>query len=428
MIFINRVIIYISSLKFAIALIIFIAFVSSLGTLIPQGNEITKYIDLYNMNPFLGILDGDKILKLGLDHIYTSIWFITILILLCISLAACSFKRQIPALKASFKWVDYKKKEKFNRLQLAYDWEFDNKKDSILIAQKILKKNGWENLVQDNRISARKGIIGKLGPIVVHIGLIILLIGSAYGNLTNQSKEIFLTKNEELELINDSTNKKLNLQLVDFYIDREVDGKATQFTSSVEFKSLNSNKKNLQTTKVNHPIRYKGITIYQADWKISGVILKIDNITFQLKLKPVPEIGDQIWGVLIELGENIKKNYLLTVDNENGPIRLYDTQNFIETNVYLDNEEVEINSSNIVLIDIIPSSGLIIKNDPSIPFIYFSFILIITGTILSVIPTKQIWILESKESKKIYMGGLSNRNLSGFRNEFINLSNQIKGG
>ena len=38
-----------------------------------------------------------------------------------------------------------------------------------------------------------------------------------------------------------------------------------------------------------------------------------------LKLKPIPEIGDQIWGVLIELGKENKKNYLLTIDNENGP-------------------------------------------------------------------------------------------------------------
>ena len=129
---------------------------------------------------------------------------------------------------------------------------------------------------------------------------------------------------------------------------------------------------------------------------------------------------------MIELGENNKKNYLLTVDNENGPVKFFDAKDFNETDIFLDNKKVEINSSNIEILEIIPSSGLIIKNDPSVPFIYFSFILIIIGTVLSVIPTKQLWILTNKESKKIYIGGLSNRNLAGFRSEFINLTSQLK--
>ena len=426
MIFINRLIINISSLKFAITLIIFIAISISLGTLIPQGNETSEYIEFYNLEPFLGILDGKKILLIGLDHIYTSQWFLSTLVLLCISLAACSLKRQIPSLKASFKWTDYKNENKFKKLQLACDWVSDNDQDTIINAEKLLEENGWKSLVKGNRISARKGIIGKLGPIIVHIGLIILLVGSAYGNITNQSNEIFLTQNEELELINDSNNRKLTLKLRNFFIDRESDGKPKQFVSSLDLKSENSNNTFNKITKVNHPIRYQGLTIYQADWAIPSVILKIENITYQLKLKPIPEIGEQIWGVLIELGENNKKNYLLTVDNENGPVRFFDAKDFKETDLYLDDKKIEINSSNIEIVQIITSSGLIIKNDPSVPFIYFSFILIIFGTILSVMPTKQLWILSNEKSKKIYMGGLSNRNLAGFRNEFINLSIELK--
>jgi len=426
MIIFKRLIINISSLKFAISLIIFIAIASSLGTLIPQGNENSEYIEFYNPEPFLRLLDGEKILFLGLDHIYTSQWFLSSLVLLCISLAACSFRRQIPSLKASFKWNEYKNENKFKKLQIACDWVTNNEKDTIIYAEKLLKENGWQSLLKDNSLSARKGIIGKLGPIIVHIGLIILLVGSAYGNLTNKSSEIFLTPNENLELINDSSNRKLNLKLSQFFIDRESDGKPKQFISFLNFKSENSDDSFNKITKVNHPIRFKGLTIYQADWAISSVILKIENITYQLKLKPIPEIGEQVWGVLIELGENNKKNYLLTVDNENGPVKFFDAKDFNETDIYLDNKKVEINSSNIEILEIIPSSGLIIKNDPSVPFIYFSFILIILGTVLSVIPTKQLWILTNKESKKIYIGGLSNRNLAGFRNEFINLTSKLK--
>ena len=147
---------------------------------------------------------------------------------------------------------------------------------------------------------------------------------------------------------------------------------------------------------------------------------------YQVQLKPIPEIGDQIWGLLIELGRENKKNYLLTIDNENGPLKVSNIEDFSESFVYLNNDPVEINSSTISLKTIIPSSGLIIKNDPSIPFIYLSFTLIICGTIFSLIPTNQIWILFNEDSNKLFLGGLSNRNLLGFKKEFLKLSDEIK--
>ena len=96
-----------------------------------------------------------------------------------------------------------------------------------------------------------------------------------------------------------------------------------------------------------------------------------------------------------------KKNYLLTINNEKGPIKISNINDFSENFAYLNSSPIKINSSDFSLKQIIPSSGLIIKNDPSIPFIYFSFILIIFGTIISLIPTKQLWILVNKECFKL---------------------------
>ena len=102
---VKNLIFKISCLRFAISLIIFIAISSGIGTFIPQGNNKNFYIDIFNDAPIFGFLNGENLLKLQLDHIYTSFWFLFALILLCISLAACSFRRQIPSLKASLKWI-----------------------------------------------------------------------------------------------------------------------------------------------------------------------------------------------------------------------------------------------------------------------------------------------------------------------------------
>ena len=419
MIIFKKFILQISSLRFAILLIIFIAISSGIGTIIPQGNNKQEYIDFYNKLPIFGFINGKQVLNLQLDHVYTSDWFLFSLVLLCISLAACSLRRQIPSLKTSLKWIDYKNEAKFKKLELVSNLEISEKKNYIFKIDSLLERNGWQISKYDNRLSARKGLIGKLGPIIVHIGLIILLIGSAYGNFTSQSKEEYLRIGEGLDLINESSNRVLTLKLNQFLVERESDGKPKQFISNLEFISDDKDINKSKTAKVNHPIRYEGLTIYQADWEISNIVLEIDDALYQLKLKAIPEIGEQIWGLLIELGRQNKKNYLLTIDNENGPIRISNIEDFSENSIYLNKDPVIINSSKVSLKQIIPSSGLIIKNDPSIPFIYFSFILIISGTILSLIPTNQLWILIKEDSRKLYIGGLSNRNLLGFKTEFL---------
>ena len=130
----------ISSLKFAISLIIFIAIASGIGTFIPQGNLEQDYIDLFNNDPILGFINGEKILKLQLDHLYTSFWFLLALVLLCISLAACSLRRQIPSLKTSLRWTDYKNEKKFANLQLRSNYQINNVQDYIIKADVLLKK------------------------------------------------------------------------------------------------------------------------------------------------------------------------------------------------------------------------------------------------------------------------------------------------
>ena len=426
MIIFKNLIFKISSLRFAISLIIFIAITSGIGTFIPQGNNKKFYIDIFDDAPIFGFLNGEKVLKLQLDHIYTSFWFLFTLILLCISLAACSFRRQIPSLKASLKWIEYKSEKKFSKLQLTSSHQINQDEDHISKVDLLLKKRGWKTYKFKSHISARRGLIGKIGPLVVHIGLILLLIGSAYGSFTSQSKEQYLLPGESLDLVNESTNSKANIKLVDFSIERESDGIPKQFISKLNFSSEDLNLNEIKTTKVNHPIRFKGLTIYQADWAISNVVLEIDNILYQLQLKEIPEIGNQVWGVLVELGSETKKNFLLTIDNEIGPLKVSNIENFSENNIYLNEAPLEVNSSKLSLKKIILSSGLIIKNDPSVPFIYFSFILIIFGTIISLIPTNQLWILVNKESKKLSIGGLSNKNLVSFKKEFLKLAEEIK--
>ena len=159
MIIFKNLIYKISSLRFAISLIIFIAISSGIGTFIPQGSNKNFYIDIFDNAPIFGFLNGEKVLKLQLDHIYTSFWFLFTLILLCISLAACSFRRQIPSLKTSLKWIEYKSEKKFSKLQLTSSYQINEDENHISKADLLLKKRGWKTCKFKSHISARRGLI-----------------------------------------------------------------------------------------------------------------------------------------------------------------------------------------------------------------------------------------------------------------------------
>jgi len=50
---------------------------------------------------------------------------------------------------------------------------------------------------------------------------------------------------------------------------------------------------------------------------------------------------------LVELGSETKKNFLLTIDNENGPLKISNLENFSGNKLYINDDPLEVNSSKI---------------------------------------------------------------------------------
>ena len=74
-----------TDLRFAIFILLLIAFSSSLGSFIEQDEIFSFYKQNYPINkPIYGFIDVNFILFFGLDHIYRTWWFLFLLILLAI--------------------------------------------------------------------------------------------------------------------------------------------------------------------------------------------------------------------------------------------------------------------------------------------------------------------------------------------------------
>jgi cytochrome c biogenesis protein len=89
-----------SQLNFAISLLLIIAGFSILGTIIEQDQTFDYYSQNYSTNLFFKSVNLSTLLLIfGIDHIYKTWWFLTLLFLFGLSLIICSYTQQFPALK-----------------------------------------------------------------------------------------------------------------------------------------------------------------------------------------------------------------------------------------------------------------------------------------------------------------------------------------
>ena len=413
---ISQVLNWLSSLKIAILLLLLIAISCATGTIIPQLESDQFYLENYNKNPFLGIINGNILLLFDLNHIFTSFWFLLLLIWLAIALAVCSFRRQLPILKSALNWIDYKSPRQIAKLSVAQTIQTNNTSKSLGELTNFLRERRWNVRETDGRIAARQGVVGRVGPILIHLGMILLMLGSTYGSLNGQTIEKFLAPGRSIDLLDKQKEKELTIELENFKIERDPQGRAQQYRSTVNLIEPDGNNQ-AKEISVNYPLRYKGLTLYQADWSLAAITIEINNSPkLQIPIQSIPELGEQVWGTIIPTNKNDKDTILLTVNNELGPVVIYDNDGSKLTSLST-SQEAEVKDSVIKIVNIIPSSGLLLKRDPGVPIVYTSFAIILIGGSLSLISTKKIWVIHEKENSIIYIGGLSNRNLSGLSKE-----------
>ena len=78
-----------ASVKFAVGVVVVITAACIVGTLLPQGADVTRYLTQHPE----ATARMDWIGKLGLTHVFSSLWFIGLLCVLSASVATCSARR-----------------------------------------------------------------------------------------------------------------------------------------------------------------------------------------------------------------------------------------------------------------------------------------------------------------------------------------------
>jgi cytochrome c biogenesis protein len=421
-----------ANLKLAIALLLAIALFSISGTVIEQGQALSFYQANYPESPALfGFLTWKVLLTIGLDHVYRTWWFLALLILFGSSLTACTFTRQFPALKAARNWKFYDQSRQFQKLALSAEFETG----SLEALMPLLKQKRYKVFQDGNKLYARKGIAGRIGPIFVHAAMLITLAGSIYGAMTGFFAQEMIPSGETFKVTNvfdagpwsaAQIPKDWSVKVNRFWIDYTPAGAIDQFYSDLSVLNQTGEEVDRQTIHVNKPLRHHGVTLYQADWGVAAVQVHLNNSpTLQLPMERLDTGGKgKVWGTLIPTKPDLTEGVYVLAKDLQGTLLIYDLQGKLISTVR-EGRSTEVNGVNLAIEKVIGSTGLQIKADPGIPAVYLGFGLVMLGVMMSYVSHSQVWALQT--DKGFFVGGRTNRAQVTFEREIIEILDQLDG-
>ena len=410
-----------ANLQFAIGLLITIGFMVAVGTIIEQDQSLNFYKENYpETNPLLGFLSWRIITLLNFDQVYSAWWFIVVLLLFGSSLLACTFTTQLPSVKTFKIWKFINQNSQYKNLKVSSEI---NLGISNTIAYNC-NDNKYHFFRQRKKGYAYSGLLGRVAPIVVHASIIVLLIGSTVGTFLGYTAQEIVPRGEIFHIQNltkfgniSYVPQTLSCRINNFWITYTKDLKTDQFYSDLSLFDKKGNEVRRKIIFVNEPLAFNDIVLYQTDWDIVGLKLRLDNgKVFQVPLKKITKGSGRFWFGLLNLNDVTATNLTIVVNDLNGKIFLYNSKGVLvqESNVggfITINENLRIQVS-----DFITRTGLQIKSDPGINIVYFSFLLLIVSIYVSFFTYSQIWLVELATNIKI--GGNSNRSVLFFQEDF----------
>ncbi|GFR47507.1 hypothetical protein Agub_g9236 [Astrephomene gubernaculifera] len=462
-----------SSLPRAIAIMALIAGLSGLGTIIPQNKPLEYYIANYpaeGPHKVLGFLSYDVITALQLDHIYSADYFYLSMALLAASLTACTYTRQWPAVKVAQRWRFLTQPSSLTRQGRTE--VLPNARICDLGA--LLLRRGYQVFLRGDSLYAFKGLAGKLGPIGVHAALLLCLLGtswSGFGSLKGavmcpegQDFQVssFLHPGSPLATMPEAASNVMHVNR--FLIDYRPDGSVAQFYSDLSLTDPRDGSELLRKTiSVNDPFRYKGVTMYQTDWSLSAVTLRVlgqdaplaraaeaaaaaastgedtpaaaaaaaERTAFNLPMASLegrPGVAGRLWATFLPLGkaapDGSAPRGISILARDPQSVVFYDASGqFVGVRRPGSGKPITVEGLQLVVEDVVGATGLEIKSDPGVPVVYAGFGGLMVTTLVSYLSHSQVWALQ--QGSNLFVSGRTNRAKLEFETELDAILDQV---
>ncbi|XVV36518.1 cytochrome c biogenesis protein ResB [Streptomyces sp. CA-100214] len=169
-----------TSMRVALLLLLLLSLGAIPGSLIPQDGVDAMKVEEFRQNHDILAPVYDK---LGLFHVYSSVWFSAIYILLFVSLIGCIVPR-------TWQFVGQLRgrppgaPRRLDRLPAYTSWRTGAEPEEVReAALTLLKRRRFRAHTVGDAVAAEKGYLREVGNLAFHIALIVMLIAFAWGQL-----------------------------------------------------------------------------------------------------------------------------------------------------------------------------------------------------------------------------------------------------
>ncbi|MDE1180717.1 cytochrome c biogenesis protein ResB [Paraburkholderia sp.] len=165
-----------SSMRFAISLLVILAIASIIGTVLTQDDPYPNYVNQFG--PFW----ADIFRALSLYTVYSAWWFMLILGFLMVSVSLCVI-RNAPKMIADMKsWKDKVREASLRAFHHKGEFEVTGSRvDATAVLAKLSAKLGYKFVTRESDgatlIAAKRGALTKLGYISAHVAIVVICIG-----------------------------------------------------------------------------------------------------------------------------------------------------------------------------------------------------------------------------------------------------------
>lgn len=288
-----------TSMRTALFLLLLLALAAVPGSIVPQRSVDPRAVAAYfERHPDLApVLD-----KLGAFHVYTSVWFSAIYLLLMASLVGCIIPR-VGVYARALRARPPKAPRNLSRLPASTSYETTADVEKVLadaakslgLARKdTVTETDDSGTVVAGEVRAERGYLRELGNLVFHISLVVVLVGVASMSLLGYRGNAIvaegggysntLTQFDEFTaggLFDTDDLPPFSMTLDDFDARFELDGPQRGAPRSFVARGTVTDKPGDEPRpyelKVNHPLRVDGASVYLVGQGYAPVVRVTDG-------------------------------------------------------------------------------------------------------------------------------------------------------
>jgi cytochrome c biogenesis protein len=462
------------SIKVTLVLFGLVIAASIVGTLIPQKESAQVYIHqygipLYQLFRITGIID-----------IYSCWWFITLLSLLGLATAVCTYNRYTVLKRFLGAPQVIVSEHIFSNPKSSIECKTETNVEEVTSSLlQTLQKSGYQAQSQTKNdrmyLFGEKGLLNRWGNLLAHISIVLILLGAIVGRF-GFNYTLTAIEGETVEVqtpspswlvsalhflrplgINYTPKQRAEFQfhLNKFEVETYPNSRQPKDFRSFITLIQNGHPVSEKIIRVNQPLSYQGITFYQNSYgetkEVKSLILTLRDSQTKKEVKTIElEIGQSVQipeqNIQIKLAKfypdftmDLAAKQPVSKSNEmNNPaafIEEYEGTKLIDATWIFarfpdfhatgkTKYTYEINDARVKLYSVLQ-----VVKDPGVPLIYLGF----TGLILGLIFTmfmehRRVWIMMQKAESRtvVRFAGASNRRVHQMKSELDKLVKQVE--